>query len=351
MAGDPHAVVREDWLDLTREDALDPDLPIVDAHHHLWHKPGNPYGASQILGDAAAGHRIVATICVEGGTAMRTAGPEALRPVGETEMVAAEAKIADDRGGASVARGIVAYADLSLGADVGPVLDAHAEAAGGRFRGIRHATPWHADPSARGSSRLAQPGLLYEPAMREGLAELRARGLVYDAWCYHTQLGDVVDLARAMPDLDIVLNHLGGPLGIGPYAGRRDEVFADWSHWMRRLAACPNVSVKLGGLCMGLTGFGYVDRPKPPSSEDLASDWAPYIETAIELFGTSRAMFESNFPVDKGATSYVVLWNAFKRLAAGASGEERAALFRDTADRVYALGLATGKAAVRAERA
>ncbi|MGB3405898.1 MAG: amidohydrolase family protein [Jannaschia sp.] len=338
MTTDPHPGVRPDWLALRHEDALDPDQPIIDAHHHLWDKAQEHYTADEFLKDAETGHRIVGTVFVEGNTAHRTTGPAAFAPIGETEMATAEGSRAGV-GATRVAAGIVARADLLLGRDVGPVLDAHAAAAQGRFRGIRHSTPWHADPAARGSALLSGPGLPYDPRFRDGLDEIRKRGLVFDAWMYHTQLGDLVDLAQAMPGLKIILNHVGGPIGIGPYEGRRSEVFADWSHWIGRLARFPNVGIKLSGLGMRLCGFGFSAQKMPPSSEELARAWRPYIETSIEAFGAARSMFASNFPVDKGSASYAVVWNAFKRIASGAGIDEREALFKGAAMKAYSLDI------------
>ncbi|MGR3742818.1 MAG: amidohydrolase family protein [Pseudooceanicola nanhaiensis] len=337
-----HPGVRPDWLALVREDPVDPDQPIVDAHHHLWDKPGDRYLARDMQEDTGAGHNVVATVFVEADTAYRTQGPEEMRPVGETEMAVAEHDLALARGGARVAAGIVARADLPMGEGVGAVLDAHAEAGRGRFRGIRYSTPWHGDPAARGSARLVPAGLLYDPGMRAGLRELARRGLVFDAWMYHTQLGDLVDLAQAMPELRIVLNHCGGPLGIGPYAGRRDEVLADWRHEIGRLAAFPNIDVKIGGLGMRLAGFGLAGRERPPDSAKLAALFEPYVLGSIDAFGPGRCMFESNFPVDKGAMSYTVLWNTFQRLAERYGPDERHLLFFGTANRAYSLGLGAG---------
>ncbi len=336
-SSNPHPSVRPDWLALTYEEALDPELPIIDAHHHLWGTPGDRYFVDEMLGDIAGGHNIVASVFVEGETAQYENGPIELRPVGETEMAADQAVMAVERGEAKIATAIVARADLTLGAAVGSVLDAHISAGAGRFRGIRHSTPWHADPSAHGSTRFTPAGLLYDPVFRQGLAELADRNLVFDTWMYHTQLGDLVDLAHAMPELNIVMNHTGGPLGIGPYVGRRDEVFSDWKHWMCRLAACPNVTMKLGGLGMRMAGFGFATMQKPPTSEFLARTWQPYIETCIEQFGAERCMFESNFPVDKGSMPYTILWNTFKRLAKQCDPQERHSLFFSTANRVYLM--------------
>ena len=224
-----------------------------------------------------------------------------------------------------------------LGARVEPVLQAMIAAGGGRFRGIRYITASHPDDAARGSSVNRPAGLLLNAKVREGFAQLHPLGLSFDAWMYFTQLGELVDLARAFPETPIVLDHIGGAIGIGPYAGRRDEVFAAWRASMQELAGCPNVHVKLGGLGMRLFGFDVAAKEMPPSSEELAALWRPYIETCIAAFGPSRAMFESNFPVDKGSGSYPVFWNAFKRIAAGYSAAEKAALFSGTASRFYRL--------------
>jgi L-fuconolactonase len=225
-----------------------------------------------------------------------------------------------------------------LGAGVETVLEAMIMAGGGRFRGIRYITASHPDEAARGSSVNRPAGLLISPKLREGFARLHPLGLSFDAWMYFTQLGELLDLARAFPETLIVLNHVGGAIGIGPYAGKRDEVFAAWKGGIEELAGCPNVHVKLGGLGMRLFGFDVQEGALPPSSEHLAALWRPYIETCIAAFGPERAMFESNFPVDKGSGAYPVFWNAFKRIAAGCSAAEKAALFQGTASRFYRLG-------------
>jgi predicted TIM-barrel fold metal-dependent hydrolase len=215
------------------------------------------------------------------------------------------------------------------------VLEAHLRAGGGRFRGIRHITAW--DATVRRPSNVVDPGLLGDAAFRTGFARLAANDLSFDAWLYHPQIPELTALARAFPDTRIVLNHFGGPLGIAAYAGRRDEVFADWSRSIRELATCPNVSVKLGGLGMPINGFDFDKEPEPPSSARLADAWRPYMETTIGAFGTARCMFESNFPVDKAAYGYAAYWNACKRLTAGASAGERTDLFSRTAARFYRL--------------
>jgi predicted TIM-barrel fold metal-dependent hydrolase len=232
--------------------------------------------------------------------------------------------------------GIVGYADLRLGTAVRSVLEAHQAAGGGRFKGIRQQAQWH--EGIGGLARMTPPpGLLLDAAFREGFAELAPLGLRFDAWLYFTQLDELASLAQASPDTTIVLNHLGAPLGIGPYAGRRNEVFDLWSAGMRTLARDANVAVKLGGLGMPIYGFGFETRETPASSTELTEAWRPYVETCIEAFGPARCMFESNFPVDKESCSYRTLWNAFKRIAVAASEAEKDALFQGTARRVYDL--------------
>ena len=325
------------WLARRVEDALDPALPIVDPHHHLWERPGDRYFLDELLADTGSGHTIVATVFVQCAWAYRTGGPEALRPVGETEFVAAVADEAERRGiKTRVCAAIVGHVDLRLGEGVEPVLEAHIAAAGGRFRGIRHVTARSEDFVA---SILAPPpaGMMSDPAFRDGFSRLGKFGLSFDAWLYHTQIGELTDLARAFPETPIVIDHVGGPLGIGPYEGKRDAVFASWRRDMKQLASCPNVSVKLGGLGMLVAGFALHEQALPPSSQELAGLWRPYMEACIEDFGAARCMFESNFPVDQAMCSYPVLWNAFKRIAAGASATEKALLFHDVAAKVYRL--------------
>ncbi len=326
------------WLRQTTEDALDPELPVVDAHHHLFDRPTWRYCSEDLLTDLAGGHRVVATVYVECREGYRSEGPEHLRPVGETEAVERIAsQIARDPSAPRVCAAIVGHADLTRGAAVDEVLDAHLRQSPARFRGIRQTASADADPAYARVGARPPLGLLRQAEFREGFARLAPRGLSFDAWLYHPQLPDLVDLARAFPGTAIVLNHVGGPLGLGRYAGRRDEVFAAWRASIVDLAACPNVVAKLGGLGMRLCGFGFHEAARPPSSEELASAWRPFVEACIEAFGADRCMFESNFPVDQLSCDYVVLWNAFKRIAAGCSAEQKADLFSRTATRVYRL--------------
>jgi len=339
-ARNPNWVVRQDWLDRRREEILDPQLPIVDPHHHLWDRDETGrYLLPELLADLNSGHNITQTVFLQCGSMHRADGPPELRPVGEVEFVNGVAAMSASGGYGStrICAGIVGFADLALGAPVERVLEAEIAAGGGRFRGIRYINASHPEAGALGM--LSRPaGLLGDAKLREGFARLQPLGLSFDAWMYHPQLGELVDLARAFPETQIVLNHVGGAIGIGPYAGRRDEVFAQWRGHIEALGRCPNVYVKLGGLGMHLFGFDVQDKELPPTSQELAALWRPYVETCIAAFGPTRSMFESNFPVDKTSCSYAALWNAFKRIAVGASADDKAALFAGTASRFYRLG-------------
>ncbi len=333
--------VRQDWLDQRKEPILEPDLPIVDPHHHLWDRPGWRYLLDELVADTGSGHNIVATVYVQARAMYRTTGPVEMRPVGETEFIngAAAMSASGIYGKTRHCAGIVGHADLTLGARVEPVLAAHLRAGGDRFRGIRHITAWDEDASVRNPGYSPPPGQMGTKDFREGFAVLGRLGLSYDAWLYHPQIDELTDLARAFPQTKIVLNHVGGPVRICGYAARREEVFARWSASIKALAKCANVHVKLGGLGMRIGGFGFEKQPEPPSSETLAAAWRPYIDTCIAAFGPSRSMFESNFPVDKGSYSYPVFWNACKLLAKGASATDKADLFAGTAARFYRLDL------------
>jgi predicted TIM-barrel fold metal-dependent hydrolase len=332
--------IREDWLGLVREEVLDPEQPIVDPHHHLWDHPDSRYMLGELLGDTGSGHKVVATVFVECMSMYRADGPGHLRPVGETEFVngIAAQSASGGYGPTRVAAGIVGFADLTLGSAVDEALDAHLAAAPARFRGIRHAAGFDPDDRVRNSHTNPPAGLLGLPVFREGLRRLGRRGLTFDAWLYHHQIGELTDLARACPDVTIVLDHFGGPLGIGPYAGTRDAIFTAWARDIADLATCPNVVAKLGGINMAVNGFGWHRRDRPPTSEELVAATGDYYLRMVDRFGPARCMFESNFPVDKLSCSYGVLWNAFKRIGARFSREERSALFHDTAARVYRLG-------------
>jgi predicted TIM-barrel fold metal-dependent hydrolase len=333
------ATERDAWLALTTEEPIEPELAICDPHHHLWDHPNSRYLLDELLRDTGSGHHVVSTVFVECMSMYRQHGPQAMKPVGETEFVQGIAAMSasGQYGPMRVAAGIVGFADLALGAAVAPVLEAHLAASPNRFRGIRHASAWDASPDIRNSHTSPSQGLLLDATFREGFACLQQYGLSFDAWLYHSQMGELADLARAFPEVTIILDHVGGLLGIGPYAGKRQEVFPQWQRSIAELATCANVVVKLGGLAMSMCGFGWHRRPQPPTSAELAESMAPYYLYCIEQFGVERCLFESNFPVDRVSCSYMVLWNAFKRIAQDFSSADKAALFHDNAARVYRL--------------
>jgi predicted TIM-barrel fold metal-dependent hydrolase len=333
---------RQDWLDRRREEVLEPDLPIVDAHHHLYERPRPRYMLEELLADTSAGHNIVATVCMESSSMYRAAGPEHLKTVGETEFVNGVAAMAASGayGPARLCAAIVGR--VLLNTDTGllrETLEGHIRAGNGRFRGVRQVAFWDEDPNVQPPNPERIPHLLARPDFRAGFALLEPLGLSFDVWVGFAQLDEAIALARDFPGTSMVMNHVGGPISIGRYAGRRDEVFTQWRSYMETLSRCPNVTMKLGGMGMRLFGFALDDQPDPPSSEQLAELWRPYMDTLIQLFGPKRCMFESNFPVDKGAFSYPVVWNAFKRIASGYSTEEKGRLFAGTAIDVYRIDL------------
>ena len=328
----------QDWLTLTEERALEPGLPIIDPHHHLWDRPGNRYLLEDLVEDIRA-HNVRQTVFVECTSMYRADGPEEFKVVGETEFVEGIAAMSasGQYGDTRVATGIVGSANLRLGDRVVPVLEAQIAASPKRFRGIRHRAAW-GDPSVVPNQAANLPRhVLLDPVFRKGYAHLRTYGLSFEGWVYHTDIGDLTDLARAFPDTPIIFNHLGGPLGVGLFEGRSEEVFAAWKPAVDELAKCPNVVAKVGGIQMVINGYRWHERDRPPTSDDLLDSNAKWYHYIIEKFGPERCMFESNFPVDRLSCSYTVLWNQFKKLTLGFSTDERAAMFHDTAMRVYRL--------------
>lgn len=323
---------RSDWLDLTTEEVIEPDIAICDPHHHFWEYADSRYLLEDLQQDLSGGHNVVGTVFVECQQNYREEGPEALRPVGETQFVADLA--AQVSGG--IARGIVSFADLSLGAQVREVLEAHLEVSE-RFRGVRHASAWHASEKIHNAHTKPPAGLLMDDRFREGFRVLADMGLTFDAWLYHPQIPELIDLANTYPGASIILDHMAGPPGIGPFAANRGDVFEEWSQQISALARCGNVAVKLGGRAMTMAGFDWHKRQEPPGSIEMAAAMRPYFRACIDAFGANRCMFESNFPMDKASCSYTVLWNAFKCVSLDYSESERASLFHDTACRVYKL--------------
>ena len=330
----PHVPqVRPDWLALRREEILSPALPVVDAHFHIWDFSSPPYFAEALAQDFQSGHNVIGAVFVECTMGYLTDGPMQSRCVGETAFVAGQARRAPQ----SRISAIVAWADLTLGAAVEDVLDQHEAAADGRLRGIRVRAAWDADPAAGYGATGVPERLLYDPRLREGVRVLAARDLSLDVWAFHPQLGDVADLAQACPEARIVVNHVGGPLGVGRYADQRRAVFDLWSAGIRQLARHPNVTIKLGGLGISRLGHPFGEAPVPVRSDELAQAWLPYVQVCIDAFEPDRCMFGSNFPVDKVMSSYAVLLNAFKRMTPALSDAERAMVFSGTAMRVYRI--------------
>ncbi|MFN0090139.1 MAG: amidohydrolase family protein [Acidimicrobiales bacterium] len=327
---------RAAWHAKVVEAAIDPDRPICDPHHHLWRHPTDPYLLENLRADTGAGHNVVRTVFLECMAEWRKDGPEHLRPVGETEFVAEIAEASADGKGAEI-EGIMSYADLLLGDAVEEVLAAHEAAGRGRFRGIRYVTSWHDDPKLSMGHTNPPPGVMDDERYRAGVRKLGSLGYTYDVMVYHPQLSKLAEVARACPETTIVCNHLGAPLGVGPYRDRRAEALAEWRPGMSELAGCPNVVLKVGGIGMPMYGIRWDRQETPPTSEELAAPWRDEIRFAIDAFGPARCMFESNFPVDGRGAGYVVLWNAFKRIAEGYSEAEKTDLFHDCAARAYKL--------------
>ena len=330
---------REEWLNQNIEAALDPSLPICDPHHHLWYNTENSYTAEDYLKDVSGGHRVCRTVFVESRMMLREDAPAEMQPVGETDFVSNIIYNTEGESVPVIAAGIVGFADLTIGAAVAAVLEAHIAAGKNRFRGIRYTTAWDDGLNIKPRWEV-NPGLMMDRKFREGFATLGRYGLSFDAWLYHSQLAELVDLARKFPDIPIILNHIGGPLGIGRYENQRETVFEDWQRGIQELATCRNVSIKLGGLGMRICGHRWNEAEKPPDSSELARVFEPYYLWCLERFGVNRCMFESNFPVDRASYSYTTLWNALKILTRDFSYEERLALFHNTAVNVYRLDVA-----------
>lgn len=330
-----------DWLATNQEPAVDPDQKIIDPHHHLWDaradRPMLRYFLDELLDDTTD-LNVRQTVFIECSAMYRSDGPEAMRPVGETEFVAGvSAQSASGLYGAMRAcTGIVGHANLMLGGAVGEVLDAHMEMSG-RFRGIRHHASWDPSPDVPNSRIEPGPHVYLNETYREGFAELGKRDLSFEGWLYHPQIPELTDLARAFPETTIILNHLGGPLGIGPYAGQHDAVFAEWRESISELASCDNVVAKVGGIQMVINGFGWHEQERAPSSDELLEANRRWYEHTIQSFGPERCMFESNFPVDKASCSYTNMYNQFFKLVADYSQDEKDQMFHDTAERVYRL--------------
>jgi L-fuconolactonase len=337
--------VRPEWLATCEEEPLEPSLPIVDAHHHLYDRPGFRYLLDDILRDLYSGHNVRATVIVQARAMLTVDAPPHLQPLGETEFANGVAAMSASGiyGDARVCAGIVGFADLTLGDGIRPILERHISRAGGtiaeggRFRGVRQPLTWDADASLMNPVYRISEHMMDSREFRAGFAHLARLGLSFEGWVFFPQLPKLAALARAFPETQIVLNHCGGVIGIARYAGQRDDVFHQWKRGVMELARCPNVMVKLSGLGMKLGGFGFENKERAPSSIELAQAWRPWIESCIEAFGPSRCMYGSNFPVDKGSYGYGIGLNALKRLTAGASPSEKAHIFWRSAKTFYRL--------------
>ena len=326
------------WLNLVREDAIDPEREIIDPHHHLWRVSGLPtYVLEDLWQDTQSGHNIVKTVFMECGAEYRADGPEHLRVVGETEFVRGLAMASAGQGKAEIA-GIIGHADLDQDESLlREILQRHEHAGGGLFRGIRHGGAHDPGKNLGWLNATPHADLFQRDAFRRGVNVLGELGYTYDSWHYHFQNDAFADLAEAAPQTTIVLDHFGTPCGVGDYAGRAAEVFSQWQASISRLAECPNVVAKIGGLAMPVNGFDWNNRDVPPTSDEVVNAQRGYYQHTIDAFGPDRCMFESNFPVDKLSLSYNVYWNAMKKIAAQYSAEEQQQMFYGTAQRIYRL--------------
>jgi predicted TIM-barrel fold metal-dependent hydrolase len=331
----------QEWTNQRHESALEPALAIIDPHHHVWDDSRGRYLMHELAADTNSGHNIVATVYIEAGSMYRADTSETMSPVGEIEFANGIAAMSASGafGNTRHCAGIIGHADLMLGHQVKPVLEAMIAAGNGRFRGIRHSVVWDTGNAARFGRRQSPRHQLLDPTYRQGFAQLQPLGLSFEAWLFHPQLSELANLLEAFPQTNVILNHVGGLLGIPPHDGNRDEVFAIWKNNLQQLAKFPNLTVKVGGLGMLYCGWDFHLRDLPPTSLDLAQAWKPYVEACIEIFGVDRCMMESNFPVDKQSCGYEILWNALKRITTHYSEQEKKSLYHDTAARVYRINI------------
>ena len=333
------------WLDQVEEEIIDPDLKIVDPHHHLWPAPSrsegvppeNRYLLKDLWKDTDSGHNLVKTVFIECGQGFFETGLKAMKPVGETKFVCEVAEQAKLSLSKAQIEGIVSHADMMLGSSVREVLEAHIEYGKGRFKGIRHGASWDESEEIRNSHSNPIRHIYLDDQFQQGIEQLDLLNLTLDAWNYHSQINELKELAKVFPNLKIVQNHFGGPLGIGPYKDKKKEVFLAWGEAIKDLAECKNVYLKIGGLAMPINGWGWHKRSKPATSDELVESHGKYYLHAIKSFGSTRCMFESNFPVDKRSISYPVLWNAFKKISLEFSDEEKDYLFSKTAEEFYSI--------------
>ena len=335
----------ENWINGVKEEIIDPDMEIIDPHHHLWHGPEDPPGIKEsyrylledLWNDTSSGHNIKKTVFIDCGQEYYEEGPDRFKPVGETEFVVEIAKQGRQSPDKAHIAGIIGHAHMMLGSSVKEVLEMHQEKGEGLFRGIRHAGGWDEDERVRNAHSHPTPHIYLEDNFQQGLEELSSLGMVFDTWHYHNQIKDLTKLAKNLPNLTIVHDHFGGPLGIGPYEGKRDEIYEQWKEDTYELSQCVNVFAKLGGLAMPINGWDWHRKDLPATSDEIVAEQARYYMHTLDCFGADRSMFESNFPVDKQSVSYHVIWNAYKKMTIHLDDNEKRKLFYETANKVYKL--------------
>ena len=330
------------WLNQVKEDIIDPDLPIIDPHHHLWHGDNQlagsfPYLMEQLSEDTNSGHNIIGTIFMECAQGYYLNGDEKYKSVGETEFVINIIEESKNISGPTNILGIISFADLMLGSEVKDVLDKHIITGKGLFKGIRHAAGWDHNNEIQNSHSNPVKNIYYETSFRKGAEELIKLNLTFDAWHYHHQINDLSIFSKNYPELTIIHDHFGGPLGVGPYQGKRDEIFKKWKDDISLLAESKNVYAKLGGLAMPVNGWNFHKNDKPATSNQIVEMHNDYYSHTLECFGVERCMFESNFPVDRRSVSYHVIWNAFKKMVTDYSDKDKNKLFFQNAKDVYGI--------------
>lgn len=308
---------------------------FIDPHHHLWDRGGERYLVDEFSVDLAVVGSPEGTVYVECLNSYRESGSKHLRSLGEAQFFVDLIRDPDSAL-RNIVTGFVGNGDLALGHDLADVLDGYADIAGESFRGVRYCVAWDKDERIHTAFETHR-GMLLQSNLGDSVAYLRHRGLSLDLWVYFTQLDEVKHFLAKNPGVEVVLNHCGGPIGVGRFAGKREEVFCSWRKGLADVAAHEEVCIKFGGLGMALAGFGWHKRDKWPVISDYVQAWRPYFDVCLELFGPERIMFESNFPVDRKGCDYGSLWSAFLGLADNLSDSERDALFFSTARRVYRL--------------
>ena len=335
--------LNEEWLNTNKEVAIDPDLPICDPHHHFWDYKKDSveptYLLPEILKDINSGHNIVSTVFIECGAMYNQNDPVEKQVINETEFVNGIAAMSHSGlyGKTKIAAGIVGSAPLLLGDKVASILDKHIAITPDRFKGIRSQAAMHPDGSIPVARARPPEGVYLDKKFHEGFTHLAKRNLSFEAWCYHPQLPQLIELAKKFTNTCIILNHFGGPLGVGSFEKKEEETYEFWIKQIKELSKCENVVAKLGGIAMEINGYNWHKNTSPPSGIELINRTKKYYENTIELFGVDRCMFESNFPVDKVSCSYVNLWNGFKNLTKDYSDSEKTKLFHDNATRVYKI--------------